>query len=207
PRHRPSCPWLCRPQRSRRWTPEPGLSRYPYRTSDGHQRSTETGGSACQTCKPFSDPPFSECRSVMQELHDAVLLQELGARERRSASVGVVLLVVVAHGSVETFSVVESGADRVAMEEVALLRAGPHARKIGVEDPVEARPTHHAASRTREELHLHVVDLRRLGELHDVAAHRRGGDSVHLVLFLDRHLVLPKGRHRLGSDRQRERGG
>src|SRR3990167_8848599 len=136
--------------------------------------------------------PSLNRRGVMQELHDARLLQKFRPGEGRRASEGIVLLVVVADGGVETLSRIESRADRVAMVEVALLRRGSDARKIRVEDPVKPGPAHDAPNRTIERLHIDIINGILLGDLHQVTTHSRGSHRPHLILLLDRHFGLTK---------------
>src|SRR3972149_8178843 len=89
--------------------------------------------------------PSLDGRSVMQELHDARLLQELGPGEGRCASIGIILLVIVADGRVQALATVERRSPRILMAEGAFLRSRPDAGEVRVEDAVEPGPAAHAA--------------------------------------------------------------
>lgn len=138
----------------------------------------------------------------MQELHDTGLLQELGSGERRRAGKGVILLLVVANRGVQTFAVIESATDRVAMEEVALLGGSPDPAQVGVENPIKSPTALDAQLRTGQWFHVHIIRRNPFGDLHQITTDSRGHDRPHLVLFLGRHFGLAERRRRLSDNRQ-----
>ena len=69
----------------------------------------------------------------MQELQDTALLEEFGTGKARSASVGIILLVIVADTDVQTFTLVERAAYCIAVEKVTLFTRGADTGKIWME--------------------------------------------------------------------------
>ena len=142
----------------------------------------------------------------MSDLHDAVVLEDLCAVVDRSAGPRDVLLLVIV-GFDLFFAQVHRIADGVAVEHVADFRSSPETGQAAGNDPVNAVPAEHPASRTAEGLHFHIVARSEFRGLHQVAPEGWRDDGEHVVFVFDFDIVVAENRLRTENGSKRSRAG